>query len=427
MALIGGGGRGRRISPVHAANKEGGIPRMLLNILHVITDLDPAGAEQMLTNLVLATSDKTTLNHIVVSVTDEGTFGPILRSAGIDVYSLNMRRGKPSLSALVKLVRIINFHKPDTIMTWLYHANLIGTLASMLAGNGMRQRLIWNLRCSNIDFSYYRRLSKWVFRILAFLSPAPAAIAANSERAIRYHIEHGYKPKRWIYLPNGVDCNKWRPDPADRIDVRTVWKFEKNTFAVGMVARSDPQKDYTTFLAAAERASALDERFQFILIGLGTEYLVIPRSLVGRIIVLGERHDVQKLLRGLDVLILSSAFGEGFPNVVAEAMATCIPCIVTDVGDAASIVAETGLVVPTRSPDALAKALMQLLCEIKRGIFKSVAKQLGRALVNTLSCMRSPRNIRLFGFPPRYILHEFFNLSHVTESAGRLAASGPRL
>src|SRR5262249_20308544 len=75
----------------------------------------------------------------------------------------------------------------------------------------------------------------------------------------------------------------------------------------------------------------------------------------------GERRDIPALLAACDVAALSSAFGEGCPNVVGEAMACGVPIVVTDVGDTREMVGRFGRVVPRREPEALAAALVEML------------------------------------------------------------------
>jgi glycosyltransferase involved in cell wall biosynthesis len=128
-----------------------------------------------------------------------------------------------------------------------------------------------------------------------------------------------------------------------------------------MVARVDPMKDHAAFLAAATELVAGGSAAAFALIGAGTERLDIPPALADRLHALGERDDVAELLPALDLMALPSAYGEGFPNAVGEAMACGVPCVASAVGDAAAIIADTGAIVPPRDPRALAAAIAELL------------------------------------------------------------------
>jgi glycosyltransferase involved in cell wall biosynthesis len=332
-------------------------------VMHVITGLEAGGAERTLFNVVTANANEGAPHQIVVSLMGDGVYGAQLRAAGVELHCLNLSRGIPTPAALLKLAKLMRTRKPDVVMTWLYHADLIGTLAAMLAGRGTSRRLIWNIRCSDLDFTRYNRMTRWVVRLLALLSRLPAAIAANSQAGIREHQRLGYRPQVWSYLPNGFDTQAWRPDAADRIMIRRELGLSSTTIAVGIVARVDPQKDYATFLAAAETLAAAQHDVRFVLIGKDTDRLTVAERLQPITLKLGHRRDIDVLLRGLDILVLSSAFGEGFPNAVGEAMASALPCIVTDVGDAGVLVGDTGVVVPPASPQMLTQALETMLSE----------------------------------------------------------------
>jgi glycosyltransferase involved in cell wall biosynthesis len=325
-------------------------------VLHVITGLGSGGAEQMLTRLVLA--NRAYFRQVVVSLLDGGVYVDKLRTAGVEVHTLNLNGFHRLLTALLRLVLITRKLRPDVMMTWLYHADFLGTLAAIASGLGSR-RVIWNIRCSNIDFGHHARTTRWIVWILSRLSMLPRAVSANSGAGKRAHHALGYRPRRWAVLPNGLDLKEYRPNKEDRIEVRTELGIDLDHLAVGMVARLDPQKDHANFLAAAEIVASRYPEARFILVGRGTNTL--PAR--DRILALGERKDVPRLLRGLDVLVLSSAYGEGFPNVLAEAMATGIPCVATNVGDTAAIVEEFGIVVAPRDPQALAAAIANLLSE----------------------------------------------------------------
>src|SRR5690606_12427384 len=140
---------------------------------------------------------------------------------------------------------------------------------------------------------------------------------------------------------------------------RLGWNVPDDAVVIGSVARWNPLKDHENLLAAFARSRQHDLRLRCVLIDFemdasngATAALLDRHALRESVILLGKRDDVPALMNGLDVHVLSSR-AEGFPNVVAEAMATGVPCLVTDVGDAAMIVDDTGWVAPPRNPAAL--------------------------------------------------------------------------
>jgi hypothetical protein len=137
---------------------------------------------------------------VVVSLLDGGAHACKLRGAGIEVHSLGLDRFSRLPGAFIKLVRLIRHVRPSLIMTWLYHADLIGTLATMVSGVGVK-RLIWNLRCSNIDLNGYSWTTRWTVKLLTWLSPLPRLVSVNSRAGQRAHEALGYRPRDWMLLP----------------------------------------------------------------------------------------------------------------------------------------------------------------------------------------------------------------------------------
>jgi glycosyltransferase involved in cell wall biosynthesis len=135
-----------------------------------------------------------------------------------------------------------------------------------------------------------------------------------------------------------------------------------------MFARYHVMKDHATLIRALAIVTEKKPNVHLVLAGTGVTVenqslhrLVQELGVADKVHLLGERQDVAAIMTGLDCLVLSSAWGEGFPNVVAEAMACGVPCIVTDVGDAKAIVGNAGWVVPPRSPQSLASAMRDFL------------------------------------------------------------------
>lgn len=327
-------------------------------IVHVINGLYRGGAERTLVQVLLRSTREGARRHVVVTLLEGGDYASVLREAGIEVLSLGMTRGRPSIGALRDLTVLMRQLRPAMVMTWLYQADLLGTVANCLAG---RCPVVWNLRCSDMDWSRYGRGTRVSAQILARISRFPAGVAANSVAGRRAHQAMGYRPRRWFYLPNGVDLELWHPDARDRADVRTNLGFGPDDIVLVMTARDDPKKDYPGLLEALRRVMPRYPHVRCVLIGRGTEHFDGGAGLNGRLVPLGERPDVPRLLRGCDIGVMSSGFGEGFPNAVAESMATGLPCVVTDVGDAARLVGRTGRIVPPRDPDALANAITSML------------------------------------------------------------------
>lgn len=329
-----------------------------MKIVHLITGLERGGAEAVLARLLTHT-DRGRFPSLVVSMTDLGSHGADLRAAGIPVETLGMRRGRPSVGGLVRLIGLLRRERPALLLTWLYHADLAGLIATRFVPG---IPLVWNLRCSAMDLPQYSRQVTLVRRMLAGLSRMPAAVAANSEAGRAYHQGLGYTPRRWISLPNGFDTELFRPDDGKRATTRRQLGVADAAPLIGMVARADPMKDHATFFAAATRIAAALPEARFLLVGSGTDSLVAPPALAGKLQALGERDDIPGVLSALDLAILAS-FGEGFPNVVGEAMASGVPVVATDVGDTAAIVGATGAVAPVSDAAGLAAAAVRLLTE----------------------------------------------------------------
>lgn len=334
----------------------------MITVLHLITGLDTGGTEMMLYKLV-ERSDPARFRHVVVSLAAVGPVGEKIAALGVPVHSLHMRRGLPDPRSLIRLVAVTRRVRPDVVQTWLYHADLLGSLGAALSRP--RVPVVWNIR-SSIDVDELGPVVAVVARLCARLSRFPAAIVTNSDAARLLHGRLGYRPRQWVIIPNGFDAETFAPDLVARMAVRGELGLSEDTLVIGLVARYDPLKDHATFLRAAGLLGRKRQGPHFVLVGrditrdnaaLREE---IAASNVGdRVHLLGERVDIPRLTAALDVATCSS-YGESFPNIIGEAMACGVPCVVTDVGDAARIVGDTGRVVPPKDAVALAEAWQEM-------------------------------------------------------------------
>jgi glycosyltransferase involved in cell wall biosynthesis len=248
----------------------------------------------------------------------------------------------------------------------MYHADLVGGLAARWS---LHCPVVWGIRNSNLDPQKTSRSTRLVVKICALLSRwIPAIIVSCSQQAAQVHRELGYRADRFRVIPNGYDLKRLAPDLASRSRQRQEWGVAEDELLLGMVARWDPQKDHANLFAALSLLAQAGCYVRCVLAGPGMTAetprlmrLVHRYQLQDRLILNGPSDDVPSVMNALDVLVLSSEYGEAFPNVVAEAMACGTPCVVTDVGDAAYIVSDNGWVVPPADPRALAEAIGQAL------------------------------------------------------------------
>ena len=336
----------------------------MIKIVHVITDLDIGGAEAMLSRLIVGMDRERFINY-VVSLTRPGPLGDVIQASGTPVYSLQMRRGVPNPLGVWRLFRLIRKECPHVLQTWLYHADLLGLLVGKLVGIPV---IAWNVRCSEMDMRQYSTLSNFVRRVLVKLSSQPEVVVINSRAGQQFHESLGYRPRRWNVIPNGIDVDRYSPDSSARVKLRFELGVSINIILIGLIARFDPMKDHLNFFQAARCLLKTHPETHFVLAGQGIDHqnTVLTTSITTfkvreNIHLLGERKDVQSILAGLDIVCSSSAYGEGFPNVVGEAMACGVPCVVTNVGDSACVVKDTGKVVPPKDPKALASAWKELI------------------------------------------------------------------
>ena len=329
----------------------------MITVLHLITSLGAGGAETMLYKLV-AHSDRARFRHLVVSMIADGPLAEEIARCEVPVYTLGMRRGVPNPAAAIRFLLLLRHLRPDVVQTWLYHADLLGTLGALVT----RVPVVWNIRSS-----FHYGLRSPISRACVRLSGVPAAVVVNSEAGRAVHAALGYRPRRWEVIPNGFTLPEAAGGEEARASVRRELGLPHGAPLIGLVARFDPLKDHETFLRAAGLLCREKPDTHFLLAGNGVTSanptlceIIAAEGLGARVHLLGERQDVPRLTAALDIAT-SSSYAESFPTVVGEAMACGIPCAVTDVGDSAHIVGDTGVVVPPRQPEALAAGWRQLL------------------------------------------------------------------
>lgn len=367
-------------------------------ILHIITNLQTGGAEMMLYKL-LQYSEFFQKNSIVVALIGIGNIGEKIKSLGVPVFEIGMVRGKLCPMKFLHLIKLILRLNPKYVQTWMYHADLIGGLASKLAGCKF---LFWGIHHSNLNVRDNNFSTIFTARVCSFLSHfLPNKIITCSKHAKLVHGSVGYDISKMIVIPNGFDISYFRPDSSARSNVLDEFALLKDSSLISLVGRFDPQKDHKTFVKAASIVLKEFPKTYFLLCGSGL--VEANDELIGwlneakvrnNFLLLGVRDDISRIFAASSVAV-SSSIGEGFPNVVGEAMASGIPCVVTDVGDSAYMVGDTGIVVQPSNELALADAIKKILAlsEKERSTLGSNARKRVQDLFSIQSVVKMYESI----------------------------------
>ncbi|MEW6267160.1 MAG: glycosyltransferase [Thermodesulfobacteriota bacterium] len=335
-------------------------------ILFVITGLSTGGAEMMLCQLI-GRLDRAAFRPGVVVLTGRSELQARLEAQGVWLKNIGLGLGRPpGPAAVIRLIKAAREFNPHLIQGWMYHGNLAASLTARFLPN--RPPVAWNIRQSLSDSKQDRSLTRAVIRLGAWLSPTVDLLINNSQASEAQHRRMGYAAAAGLVIPNGFDLEVFKPDPAARVSVRTELGLTQDKLLIGLIGRFHPMKDHAGFLEAAAMIQRERPEICFLLAGQRVDQYnpalsgrVEALGLAGRVHLLGRREDVPRLTAALDLAVSASSRAEGFSNVVGEAMACGVPCVVTDVGDSARLVDRAGLVVPPRSPAALAGACLALL------------------------------------------------------------------
>jgi glycosyltransferase involved in cell wall biosynthesis len=335
-----------------------------MHLFFLIRSLDHGGAERQLIELVKAL-DKTRFKVTVVTFYDGGGLRPEMEKvAGVRVISLAKKSRWDLLPFIWRLSRVVRELRPDILHGYMGIANELCSLMGWLYGG----KVVWGLRQSNRPASQYDWLSSVFGKIGAWTSKSADLIIANSISGRRHYAETGYFAGRMVAVHNGIDTERFHADPAAGREMRREWKVGDDQLLIGLIARLDPQKDHRNFLRAAAIVAGKRPDVRFVCVGNGPA--VYAKELREESRKLGMEGSLQwvpastKVLgiyNALDLATLTSKNGEGYPNVVGEAMACGIPVVVTDCGDSACAVGNPEQVVPIENPEALAGAWLRVL------------------------------------------------------------------
>lgn len=334
------------------------------DVLFLIRSMGRGGAERQLSLLARALHARGL--RIAVAVFYAG--GPLeneLHAAGVEVVDLQKRGRWSNVGVLWRISREVLMRRPRILHSYMSTQNLMALLLRpWLRMQGCR--VVCGIRIAFLDLRAYGVVPSIVDRCHSFLLRWADCVISNS-RAALVQLEGKLPQARSYAIPNGVEPTRFTFSKTKRRSLRADWELADGSVVLGVVGRLDPQKNHAQLLEAFAAAGGRLEHVGIVFVGDGPityrESIARRAEMLGlqaRLIWAGPSDDMAAVYSALDMFCLCSS-SEGFPNVLAEAMCAGLPCVTTDVGDAALLVGDSGWVVPPGDPQALAQALLQAL------------------------------------------------------------------
>lgn len=340
------------------------VPPCPVRLLFLTRSLNYGGSERQLIALAKGLR-KRGASVAVATFYSGGSLRRELESTGVSVESLEKRARWDVLGFFWRLFRLVRRIQPTILHGYLATANILTVLLKPFCRSA---KIVWGLRASNMELERYGHVDQIQAWVECKLSHFADLIVVNSHAGFDFAARKGFAQDKMVVIPNGIDVDRFHPDAVSRKGVRQAWSIPDDEQLIGLVGRLDPMKGHGTFIKAAALLSRGRDNIRFICVGDGPEAfkqkLVALSEEVGlghRLIWVSAGDDVGAIYNALDLVTSCSAYGEGFSNVVGEAMACGRPCVVTDVGDAKRIVGDIGYVVAPGNPAALASAWQEAL------------------------------------------------------------------
>lgn len=327
-----------------------------LDLLFIVTGLTLGGAEIQVTELAVAHARSGTRVGVMCMVSNGTTLRTRLASEGIEVMDLGMRRGFPSVPALVRAATIIRRRNPRIVHSHMFHSNLLARVLRLISPIPV---LVCTAHNSN---------EGGLMRMLAYRATSRlGSVLTNVTEAAARELERRGAAQMGSIVPvwNGIDVERYRKDDNRRAQTRQALSISGVEFVFLAVGRLTRQKDYPTMLNALRLVANVESSVRLLIVGQGELAAELARlcsslGLESHVQCLGERNDVEHLMNAADAFVISSAY-EGFGLVVAEAMASELPVIATRCNGPEEVLGGTGTLVPIERPDVLAEAMVRLM------------------------------------------------------------------
>lgn len=381
-----------------------------IRIAYVIKSMVVGGSQTHLLQ-VLRLLDRTRFEPALYCLSGEGPLLDGVRESGVAVHTPGAGlsfRGPALIGRIVLLRRALRLWRPEIVHNYLLRANLVGAVSARLSGVPV-------VLCSKRGCHERRGFEL----VSAKIGNALADLVPVNAEAVRDFVHHneGCSREKMAVIPSGVDTDRFQPLPPN--DFKGRLGLPADALVVGIVTRMRVRKGVEEFIRAIARVRETQPRLHAVIVGEISlegemQNLVDSLGLSAHLRLLGRRADIPEVLSAFDVFVLSS-HDEGMSNAILEAMAMEKPVVATDVGGTGEVVrhGQSGLLVPPRDPETLARAIGAVLAEPER------AREMGRL----------GRRIVVDGFSARSMVHQmeelYLNLAVRRGLAVPMAAQTP--
>lgn len=361
-------------------------------IIHIIQSLNSGGCEHMLLRTLPLLSDG--FGHHIITLREPGELAPRFTEKGIPVTTVNLG-GFFDFPGYRRLLSEIARLAPDVIITYLFHADMIGRLF-------LQPTLKWRMSHGNstpiIPFlrTTYNHPKYLVARILEWLTrPFVRQYLANSEAVKNFYTKHlGVQPEKITVIPNGIDISYFNSITADP-KLKASFHIKPGGLVIICVANLHINKGHQYLLRAFEEVYKKYPETHLLIVGDGTEHARLKNQIrkyvsKSNITFLHRRTDVPQLLKISDCLVLPTLF-EGMPNAIMEAMASGLPVITTDIPENRSLVEndKTGFLVPLKSWEKIVEITIALIADEK---LRKKSGETGRRFIEENFSLKSSAN-----------------------------------
>lgn len=335
-----------------------------LRVLFLTRSLDYGGCERQLVVLAKALQS-CRYSFAVATFYPGGALRKELAEADVVTISLDKSSRWDIVGFILRLIRLLHQLKPHILHTYLGTANILGVLMRLFFPS---MKVVWGVRASNMELDRYGWADRVQYQIERRLAKAADLIVSNSEAGAQYAVMQGFPTKKIVVVPNGISTQRFVPNRAAGIGIRKELAIREEIPLIGLIGRLDPMKGHPLFLESASLLVKEWPDVRFVCVGDGpVDYGKYLRQIAERLGIADHVHwiggvgQVEQVYCACDIVTSCSIYGEGFSNVIGEAMACGIPCVATDVGDAKEIIGISSLVVPPGQPQELCDAWVRVL------------------------------------------------------------------